>query len=104
MVRKRLKTPALQQLYVVHALKGGPKLFLNGHLLPSLFVLLPNKIQETYLMWDKVHDVCPFACPTHLMVDFEIASIHAFSQYFPGTKVQGCSFHLCQNIGARFSN
>ena len=32
------------------------------------------------------------------MVDFEIASIHAFSQYFPGTKVQGCFFHLCQNV------
>ena len=49
-------------------------------------------------MWNKVHDLCPTACPTHLIVDFEIASINAFSQYFHTTKVQVCFFHLCQNV------
>ena len=58
-----------------------------------------TKTQETYSnMWNKVHDLCPTACPTHLIVDFEIASINAFSQYFPTTKVQGCFFHVCQNV------
>ena len=28
----------------------------------------------------------------HIIVDFEIASINAFVQYFPTTKVQGCFF------------
>ena len=49
-------------------------------------------------MWDKVRDLCPTACPTHLIVDFEIASINTFSQYSLTTKVQGCLFHICQNI------
>ena len=45
------------QLYVIHALKGGQDLFRNGHLLPSLFVLLPNKSEESFKynrMWTKV--------------------------------------------------
>ena len=37
-----------QQVYVIHALRGGPNPLLDGHLLPSLFVLLPNKTQITY--------------------------------------------------------
>ena len=52
--------------------------FKNGHLLPSLFVLLPNKSEETYCrMWTKVSDFCLDACPTHLIVDFEKAAINA---------------------------
>ena len=45
------------QLYVIHALKGGQNVFKDGHLLPSLFVLLPNKSEETYArMWNKVRN------------------------------------------------
>ena len=87
------------QLYVIHALKGGQDLFKNGHLLPSLFVLLPNKSEETYSrMWTKVSEFCPDACPTHLIVDFEKAAINAFSAHFTHTVVKGCFFHLCQNV------
>ena len=49
-------------------------------------------------MWNKVLDLFSTARPTHLIVDFEIASINAFSQYFLTSKVQGCFFHLCQNV------
>ena len=35
------------QVYVVHALCGGPDPMKDGHLLPSLFVLLPNKTEVT---------------------------------------------------------
>ena len=65
------------QLYVIHAMKGGPDLIFTGHIFPCLYVLLANKAQVTYAnMWNKVHDLCPTACPTHLIVDFEIASIN----------------------------
>ena len=41
--------PALfTQVYAIHALRGGPDLLKDGHLLPSLFVLLPNKTEATY--------------------------------------------------------
>ena len=87
------------QLYVINGLKGGLNLIFTGHIFPSLYVLLANRTQETDAnMWNKVHDLCPTAFPTHLIVDFEIASINAFSQYFLTTKVQGCFFHPCQNI------
>ena len=36
------------QVYAVHALRGGPHPMRDGHLLPSLFVLLPNKTEATY--------------------------------------------------------
>ena len=87
------------QLYVVHALKGGPDTFENGHMLPSLFVLLPSKSENIYRkMWSKIKDLCPTACPSHIIVDFEMASINAFRKYFPHTTIKGCFFHLTQNI------
>ncbi|KAI6656058.1 hypothetical protein LOD99_11355 [Oopsacas minuta] len=36
-------TSPLCQVYVVHGLRGGDDPMKTGHLLPSLFVLLPNK-------------------------------------------------------------
>ena len=63
----------------------------DGHLLPSLFVLLPSKLQETYQnMWTQVKTMCPNACPTHLVVALEKAAINAFEQHYPDTQVKGC--------------
>ena len=39
--------PLFTQVYVVHTLRGGPQPMRDGHLLPSLFVLLPNKTEAT---------------------------------------------------------
>ena len=87
------------QLYVIHGLKGVTKPMKDGHLLPSLFVLLPNKLQETYhKMWNQVKILCPDACPTNLIVDFEKAAINAFESHFLQTQVKGCFFHLTQNV------
>ena len=84
---------------MIHALKGSQSLFKNGHLLPSLFILLPNKSEETYTqMWNQISIFCPDACPPHLIVDFEKAVIHSFPTQFPHTEVKGCFFHSCQNV------
>ena len=37
------------QVYVIHSLRGGPNPLEDGHLLPCLFVLLPNKTEAVYL-------------------------------------------------------
>ena len=88
-----------QQVYVIHALRGGPNPLLDGHLLPSLFVLLANKTQITYSrMWEQVNKLCPHAEPLHMLMDFEKAAINSFQQYWPNTQVKGCFFHLTQNI------
>ena len=50
------------QVYVLHALRGGPDPLKQGHLLPSLFVLLPNKTQATYTRmknWLYAYDCYP---------------------------------------------
>ena len=39
------------QVYTIHGLRGGPNPLQDGHLLPSLFVLLPNKTG----MWQQIN-------------------------------------------------
>ena len=92
--------PALfTQVYVIHALLGGPDLMKDGHLFPSLFVLLPNKTEATYRrMWEQVELLCPQADPTVMLMDFELAAINSFQHTWPATMVKGCFFHLTQNL------
>ena len=67
------------QLYVIHALLGGPDLMKDGHLLPSLFILLPNKSEAIYTrMWQNVQLLCPQADPSEMLLDFEKAAINSF--------------------------
>ena len=88
-----------KQVYTIHALRGGPNPLEDGHLLPSLFVLLPNKTEATYLrMWEKVKLLCPNAQPTHMIMDFEKAAINGFQHFWNNTSVKGCFFHFTQNI------
>ena len=90
------------QVYVIHALRGGPDLMKDGHLLPSLFVLLPNKTEATYTrMWEQVQLLCPQADPAEMLMDFELAAINSFEHTWPGAVVKGCFFHLTQNLWRR---
>ena len=67
--------------------------------MPSLFVLLPSKSENIYkIMWRRIKDLCPTACPSHIIVDFEKASINAFRENFPRTTIKGCFFNLTQNV------
>ena len=58
----------------------GPNILGDGHLLPSLFILLSNKSENIYgRMWEQIKILCPSACPFHLIVDFELAATNSFS-------------------------
>ena len=58
------------QVYTIHGLRGGPNPLQDGHILPSLFVLLPNNTEITYTkMWEQIHLFCPTAQPTHMIMD-----------------------------------
>ena len=71
----------------------------DGHLPPSLFVLLANKTEATYMkMLEQIQILCPDALPTHLMVDFEKAVFSRFQHFWPTTNIKDCFFHLTQNI------
>ena len=48
-----------EQVYVIHALRGGPEPLEIGHLLLSLFVLLTKKTQDMYMrMWEVIQHRC----------------------------------------------
>ena len=49
-------------------------------------------------MWEQINILCSNACPSHLIVDFELAAINFFSINFRGTQIKGCFFHLTQNL------
>ena len=71
----------------------------DGHLLPSIFVLLPNKTEATYKkMWEQVQLLCPHANPREVLVDYEKAAISSFERTWPSSVVKGCFFHPTQNV------
>ena len=87
------------QVYVLHALRGGPDPIKDGHLLPSLFVLLPNKTETTYIrMWHQIQLLCPAAHPFEMIMDFEKATLKSFAHLWPDVMLKCCFFHLTQNI------
>ncbi|KAI6658285.1 hypothetical protein LOD99_15554 [Oopsacas minuta] len=66
---------------------------------PSLFVLLPNKTEDTYRrMWEQIRILCPLAQPEQMLLDFEKGAINSFEHVWPNTVVKCCFFHLTQNI------
>ncbi|KAI6651166.1 hypothetical protein LOD99_5517 [Oopsacas minuta] len=91
--------PLFAQVYVVHGLRGGDDPMKTGHLLPSLFVLLPNKTEAAYLrMWEQIRLLCSLAQPQQMLLDFEKGAITSFEHVWPNTVVKCCFFHLTQNI------
>ena len=78
--------------------KTAPNLFAQVYLLPSLFVLLPNKTQETYTRMWEIQLLCPSAQPSQMIMDYEKAVINSFLHFWPSTMVKCCFFHLTQNI------
>ncbi|KAI6654436.1 hypothetical protein LOD99_832 [Oopsacas minuta] len=95
----RTAPPLFAQVYVVHGPRGGDDPMKTGHLLPSLFVLLPNKTEAAYLrMWEQIRLLCPLAQPQQMLLDFEKGAITSFEHVWPNTVVKCCFFHLTHNI------
>ena len=87
------------QLYTVHALVGGTYPFRDGHLLPSIYILLPGKSSSYYRkMWHIIQQLCPGSNPQFLLVDFEKAAINTFAEVWPRANIKGCFFHLSQSV------
>ena len=43
-------------------------------------------------MWEAIQQLCPLAQPTHMLMDFEKATINSFLHYWPHTIVKVVSF------------
>lgn len=73
--------------------------------MPLVYVLLTNKMQETYKEVLKIlvgfeKDINP----TDVTIDFEMAAINAIRAVFPLTDVHGCHFHWSQNLWRHIQN
>lgn len=80
------------QLYTIHCR-------IQTSLLPCLYVLLPNKTQETYTrLFQVLRTMQPDFAPLTITMDFEKAAINAANTVFPNVQIQGCFFHLAQAI------
>ena len=83
------------QLYTILARVGE-------EVIPAVFSLLPTKTKEQYqALFDVLVDRCPDLKPEVIHSDFEIGAIHAAQSRFPDASVEGCFFHLCQNVYRR---
>ncbi|XP_053144809.1 uncharacterized protein LOC128342022 isoform X2 [Hemicordylus capensis] len=80
------------QVYVILAKKYG-----GVH--PVLYVLLPNKQCDTYeRLFDFIKTLVPNIRPQSIHCDYEIAAMNAIRKFFPETALNGCFFHLVQNM------
>ena len=88
----KLSPPLFYQVYVVMARR-----YEGVH--PILYALLPDKSRATYFrMFCMIRDAIPGVNPKAISCDFELAAISAMKECFPGVIVQGCFFHLAQNL------
>jgi len=85
------------QLYTLHA-------SVHGQLFPLVFVLLPNKSEQTYrrmftLLKDAIQrEIDSELLPETVMLDFEVAAKNAVKAVFPLCTLRGCFFHYTQCI------
>ena len=70
-------------LFTIHAMT-------NGHIVPCVFALLPNKQQATYVT--LIHGLNPELSTCSIMTDFEVASRNALQEVFPDVTIQGYAF------------
>lgn len=87
------KCPSIfAQVYTVH-------IILQNESMPIIFALLPNKKRETYVkFFQKVKEEVQGVDPLSIMLDFELATIQAIEEVFPGTLIRLCFFHLTQSL------
>ena len=72
------------QLYTIHAFCGLQSI-------PSVYGLLPNKRQVTYMSFlQKLKEADATLNPDTVTTDYEVATINALQEVFPDTHEHGC--------------
>ncbi|XP_054289812.1 uncharacterized protein LOC129005056 [Macrosteles quadrilineatus] len=87
-----------KQLFTIFIVK-------NGHYVPVLFCLLPNKTEATYeCLFKKIRIMIGNDSLAEIMVDFEIAIHNALNKTWPRADIFGCRFHLTQSWFRKVQN
>ena len=85
-------TRFFMQMFTIHG-------FQNGHYVPLIFCLLPNKLTSTYIfalrsIYEKCKDMNLIFSPANVTIDYEKAIINAVTEVWPESNIIGCRFHL----------
>jgi len=80
------------QMFTIHGFK-------NGHYVPLVFCLLPNKLTSSYIfalrsICQKCKDINLIISPENVTIDYEKAVINAVNEVWPESNIIGCRFHL----------
>lgn len=83
------------QLFTIHSIR-------NGHYIPLIFCLLPNKCTQTYIKTfenlKKASEAFNFLLsPRRIILDFEQSIHSAVNRVWPSASIFGCRFHLAQS-------
>ena len=82
------------QSYSIHSV-------IDGKCIPLVFALLCNKDESTYtFLLQQVNQHIQIAAGS-VMLDFEKATMNAFSTVMPQMQIRNCFFHLCQSVQKR---
>ena len=85
------------QIYTIHTQ-------INGHILPCIYVSLPNKTEETYTgLFRKVEQHVANS-PADILKDFEQAALNSVRQVYPNTELKGCFYQFPSNIWKHIQN
>ena len=73
---------------------------INGHVIPCIYELLPNKtkVQYNHLFRHISDALNQKTHPEDIPTDFERATIHAAANLFHGNEIKGCFFHYSSNV------
>lgn len=87
-------TKFFSQLFTIHGC-------LNGHYVPLVFCVLPDKATETYkkcfeFVTEKCSENSLSFSPTEIVADFELAIHNAAKIIWPQIQIIGCRFHVTQ--------
>lgn len=84
-------TKHFAQFFTIHGMS-------NGHYIPLLFCLLPDKQAETYKkLFHVITNECKFSLNiAEVVIDFEKAIHKAVEETWPNVRIIGCRFHLGQ--------
>jgi hypothetical protein len=63
-----------------------------------VYALLPNKRQITYERFFRTILSAIKTHPKSITIDYEMSILQAITKLFPNTRINGCYFHLIQNI------
>lgn len=88
----KISPPLFCQVFVILVKK-------HGGVHPMFYALLPNKQRGTYeKLFRAIKDLQPELEPTSVSCDFESAILKSISEVFPNAQIQGCFYHLAQNM------